>query len=633
MTYDVNFSKNSLTKKLTEIVEENLQNEQFGVEELAEKVGINRSHLHRKLQETTGQSISQFIREYRLQSAMELLKNEEITASEVAYQVGFGSATYFSKSFTDFYGYPPGEAKKHSFERPKLKAMLVENERPNKKSQIVKGISIVLFLGISILLYILYGKNNQFVDLNKIDKSIAVLPFNNESDDAKNAYFVNGMMEDIRSNLSMIGDLRVISKTSTEKYRQTNLSSFEIGNELSVNYLLEGTVQKLDNQVKIHAQLIDAENDDHIWQDTYLRDISDIKEVFKIQAEIAQAIADELETIITPEEKARISSIPTDITEAYDLYLQAVFTWSGGTSDDVADAVVLLERAIQIDPEFADAYALLGFLKSQFWWFGDSEMTSAEEAYNMGMPYFEKALEIDPYNINALSYSISSLTLYRWDFNEAEKRRLILNELNPDVMWWGHLISLGRFKEALEDTEARFQFDPYSSDIWEGKIMSYYFNNREDDALHAIETALKGNFQNIHLDMDITRVYLYLEMYNKAIEYLDQFFQNYIDFKDTPRPLGFLAIAYYHTGKLDETREILERLQLRSEESSAGSPSFFITMIYAQMGEIDMAFEWLNKAYEDHEVEMYWIKVEPLFEPLRSDPRWQLMLDKIGFPE
>ena len=195
------------------------------------------------------------------------------------------------------------------------------------------------------------------------------------------------------------------------------------------------------------------------------------------------------------------------------------------------------------------------------------------------------------------------------------------------------MIPLGRFKEALEDTESIFKIDPNSSRIWQGKILSYYFNNREDEALQAIETALIYDFRNIHLDMDITRVYLYLEKYNEAVNFLDQFFQNHIDFKDTPRPLGFLAIAYYHIGKLDEAREILERLQLYSEESSAGSPSFFITMIYAQMGEIDLAFEWLDKAYNDHEVEMYWLKVEPLFEPMRKDPRWQEMLDKVGFPE
>ena len=122
-------------------------------------------------------------------------------------------------------------------------------------------------------------------------------------------------------------------------------------------------------------------------------------------------------------------------------------------------------------------------------------------------------------------------------------------------------------------------------------------------------------------------------MYSKVIEITEQFFQDYEDYKEAPRPLGNLAIAYYHVGKLDKTNEILKRVQKRSEESSIGSPSFYIAMIYAQMGDIDTAFEWLEKAYQDHEVEMYWLKVEPPFEPLRSDPRWQELLDKVGFPE
>ena len=132
--------------------------------------------------------------------------------------------------------------------------------------------------------------------------------------------------------------------------------------------------------------------------------------------------------------------------------------------------------------------------------------------------------------------------------------------------------------------------------------------------------------------MYITQVYLYFEMYNEALSTLDQFSQNFDNLKDKPRPLGFRAIAFWHTGKFKETQEILERLKMHSEGSSAGSPFFYITMIYAQMGEIDTAFDWLEKAYEDREVEMYWLKVEPLFEPMRKDPRWQQMLDKVGFP-
>ena len=490
----------------------------------------------------------------------------------------------------------------------------------------------VVIIVLAVLLIWNYLPINSTPPSTDKEKSIAVMPFDNESADEENEYFVNGMMEDIRNNLSKISDLRVISKTSTEKYRTTTLSSQEIGKELSINYLLEGTVQKRGNQVKIHAQLITTENDDHIWEDTYQRDITDIKDYFIIQSEIAQAIADALKAVITPEERELISSIPTENTEAYDLYLQAMFQPTG-TKEDISNAVELLEKVVQIDPEFANAYAILGFLKSQFWWFGDSKLSSPEDAFNIGNSYFEKALELDPNNIDALHHSASSLILYRWDFNEAEKKLQILNKLDHGLLAPDILIALGRHKEVVKQAETSFETDPFSSVTWRAKILSYYFNGQKYEALQAIEIALKGNFRDVHLVMDITRVYLYLEMYNKALASTKQFFQDYKDFREAPRPLCYLAIANFHIGNFKETSEILKRLKTRSKESSVGSPSFYITMIYSQMKEIDLAFEWLEIAYEDHEVEMYWLKVEPLFDPLHKDARWQEMLDKVGFPE
>ena len=163
------------------------------------------------------------------------------------------------------------------------------------------------------------------------DKSIAVLPFDNLSADEENQYFVNGMMEEIRNNLSLIGDLRVVSKTSTDQYRNTGLSVKEIGRELNVNYLLEGTVQKQDDQVRIHAQLIKAETDDHIWAHTYTEELSD---VFKVQSQIARSIADKLRASITPEIINRIEKPPTENQEAYNLYLKGrEYSWKGNKNN------------------------------------------------------------------------------------------------------------------------------------------------------------------------------------------------------------------------------------------------------------------------------------------------------------
>jgi len=174
------------------------------------------------------------------------------------------------------------------------------------------------------------------------------------------------------------------------------------------------------------------------------------------------------------------------------------------------------------------------------------------------------------------------------------------------------------------------QIDPLLPESWSDKIISLYFTGKHDEAVKSIDEAL-----NLHantggfIPSDASRVYLYLGMYEKVIETIN----TYLKDLRAPRPLGTLALAHYHLGNLEEANKLLEEIKAQSETTSAGSPAFYVAMIYTQMGEIDTAFEWLEKAYKDHEVEMYWLKVEPPFEPLRSDPRWQEMLDKVGFPE
>ena len=216
----------------------------------------------------------------------------------------------------------------------------------------IVGIALVSLIGYSLSDYL---QINIHDSSTKIEKSIAVLPFWNESTEEENAYFVNGMMEDVRNNLSKISGLRVTSRISTEKYRNTNLSANEIAQELNVNYILEGSVQRIGKHVKIHAQLIAPKIDDHIWSDTYTRDI--IK-IFDVQSEIAQIISHELNVAISPDEKNRIETVPTKNFNAYDLYLQGnEYQWKYKKIDT---AILFYKKAIALDPKFAQAYLKLG---------------------------------------------------------------------------------------------------------------------------------------------------------------------------------------------------------------------------------------------------------------------------------
>ena len=271
------------------------------------------------------------------------------------------------------------------------------------------------------------------------------------------------MMEDIRNNLSKIADLRVISKTSTEKYRTTTLSSQEIGKELSINYLLEGTVQKRGNQVRIHAQLISTENDDHIWEDTYQRDIADIKDYFIIQSEIAQAIADELQAVITPEEQELISSIPTENTEAYDLYLKGIFASYLYTMDGFIQGLIFFEKAVELDSNFALAYSGIAFsylFRSSV--YGD---LSPDEASKNAIPNINKALDLNPRLSEAHTWLGFVKFYFLWDFKGAEEEYLEAIKLRPSnsnamIIYINFLNEMERHEEAINLERKVMQIDP-----------------------------------------------------------------------------------------------------------------------------------------------------------------------------
>jgi TolB-like protein/AraC-like DNA-binding protein len=260
-------SGNMLLEKLKREVKNNLTNDQFSVEELARNMGMSRSQLHRKLAVVTGQSVSQFIREYRLQLAMELLKKGELTAAEVSDQTGFGSATYFNKCFNEYYGFPPGEVKNKIAENHGEPVHFQPVTPPGtivaKENHLVRIAVSLLAMAVLVLTFFYYAGSIDDNGARK-DKSIAVLPFKNLSEDQRNEYFSEGVIEAIRTGLSQIGELRVISRTSVEKYRDSDKSAREIARELDVSVLLEGSVQRENNKVRIDVRLVDGETEEQV---------------------------------------------------------------------------------------------------------------------------------------------------------------------------------------------------------------------------------------------------------------------------------------------------------------------------------------------------------------------------------
>ncbi len=275
-------SNSNFSSQAKAIILENISKEQFGVSELAELMHMSRSNLLRKLKKETQLSASQFIRLVRLEKSKELLKQNTFTVSEIAFQIGFGSTSYYVKCFREQYGYPPSEA---GNEKPKVDTAAIQQNGLRKyKWQMLAVGSLIVIIAVAVMFL---TKRNSPTPVAEIEKTIAVLPFKNESSDTLNLYFVNGLMESALNNLQKIGDLRVISRTSVEKYRNTVKGIPEIAEELSVNYLVEGSGQRIGDQVSLNIKLIDALSDRPIWVEQYNRKVGD---VFALQNEVAQKL-------------------------------------------------------------------------------------------------------------------------------------------------------------------------------------------------------------------------------------------------------------------------------------------------------------------------------------------------------
>ena len=343
------FEENDFLSKLKSIVEENLSNESFGVSELADAIGMSRSNLLRKVKKQCNLSVSQFIRNVRLENAKKLLKEGEFNVSEISYQVGFSSTSYFIKCFRELYGYPPGETGKQEIQED----VYTDDNKLEKKRKLNPLVIILSVISVVLVAYLIF--NPIRFGKNDLDKSIAVLPFKNDSKDSSNVYIINGLMESVLNHLQKIEDVRVISRTSVEKYRNSNLTIPEIAEELNVSYFVEGSGQKIGDQILLNIQLIQANDDKHLWSEQYDRKAKDI---FNLQKEVAKKIASSVEAIITPEEEKLIDKIPTDNLEAYDKFLKGVDLMRREKREYLQEAIPYLNEAIELDNEFARAYAL-----------------------------------------------------------------------------------------------------------------------------------------------------------------------------------------------------------------------------------------------------------------------------------
>jgi TolB-like protein/class 3 adenylate cyclase/Tfp pilus assembly protein PilF len=858
-------TENDFLIKITQLIEENLSNEQFGVSELAQAIGMSRSNLLRKVKRVTGLSVSQFINQERLQHAMNLLQQKDITVSEVSYQVGFNSISYFIKCFREHYGYPPGEVGKreevevfamrkeevqshqlaaimftdmqgftalmqqdeqkalefrdrhrkvfeevtkkfrgrilqyygdgtlstfksaidavkcgielqlafrlapqipvrvgiHSgdilfnkdgiigdgvnvasrieslaaagsvfisekvydevknqagiqtlsmgtFElknvdkpievyaitnpgllvpkQDQITGKLVKNlpviKRKNWAKQRKIGITgmvlsaILLLAGYVIKKTGLWGGNTKsgiVFNQTTSEKSIAVLPFINDSSDSTNVYIINGLMESILNNLQKIEDLRVVSRTSVEQYRNTTQSLPDIARELNVRYLIEGSGQKIDDQIQLNIQLIDAPDDAHLWAQQYNREVTNI---FSLQSEISKKIAEEIEVIITPSVDAQISKTPTDNLQAFDTYLQARESFNQGTGAGLTAAIPLYKKAIEMDPEFARAHAglaityfFLDFNQSEKQFttlinnhadkalLYDPELETsliAKAAYYLqvrdyasALPNLEKALEYNPNSVlvlnilsdyytrfepNTEKYLTYALRAIRLDIGAQDKTTASITYLHVANAF----IQTGFADEAKHYINLAIASD--ASNIYAAYVKAYiqYALQRDLGQLsYALKEVLQLDTTRLDVLQEVGKVSYFMRDYQVAYKYYKRFVdtRNALDL-DMYRVEDIkIANVMRRIGQEEEAAALIRDFEhyVRIEESIYKPMNEAMLAIYN--GDHDLALEKLKTFSETSDNFHYWTILlfpkDPLMEEIKKQPEFKKFMEDL----
>lgn len=602
-------------QKLKQVVLDNLANEQFDVEHLSEIVGISRSHLHRRLKKLKGLSISQFIREIRLEEALKLLREDVFTTAEIAYKVGFNSSSYFHKCFHDYFGYPPSEAKKKFNNGNEKEGLNDKLTKPNSlKKQHLRLYKIVAFA----ILLLLFGWSLYNFAKKEIstptEKSIAVLPFRNLSEDEGNQYFADGLVEDLLNRLASINEFKVISRTSSETYRNENTKKVKtIASELGVSYILEGSVQKYDNKVRITVQLIDAKRDDHVWKDTFDKDLTDI---FKIQSEIALHIAEELNVILLPENKKEIQKNKTSDFAAYEAYRLGRFHWNKRTLEGYKTSIKYFENAIAKDSLYGLAYAGLADTYNLM---ALQKRMDVMEGRNKAISYAKKALRLDPSLAEAQTVLASIYSYVDWNWEQAEQEYLKAIKLNPNYSTVYHYYSeylsiVGRHDEARKMIDKAIELDPLSFVIRWVSAKLYIGQGEFIKALEELNRCDELHKNHPWALIDRFKIYYYQNEYSKAYEA----YKEYLKASNIKLPLRFESS--YHKGKMEE-------LFKWSIDTHFSNSAFHYTIL----GDNEKVLDILEEKFDKREISPeFTFRYE--YRNLHNEPRFKRLLKKMGLP-
>ncbi len=628
-----------LVEKLKDEIEANLNNEQFGIDSLAQSMGMSRSSLHRKLHKHLGISTSQFIREYRLKRALDILKREEVTASETAYRVGFSSPTYFNTCFHKFYGFTPGEVKlRNNVEIEGLiqGASAATEKTGTKKRTLWIALVIIAMISVAAYLYSTTFKENEQIGQiqpTEGEKSIAVMPLKNLTGNPDLDYISDGMTDAIISRLAKISSLeKVIPFMSILNYKETDNTTKEIATELGVARMLQGNLQISGNQIKINLQLIDGHSNDHLWSEEYIKEWKS-DEIFKIQADVVEGIANNMNVAISDNEFDAIQKVPTANKHAYTLYLQAEFQRNKASKTAYAHAIPLYEKAIAQDSNFVEAYVGL----ASIWSFGGLVwgIHDEQEAWEKAKKLLKKALTIDSTNLGIEEELYTGYFYYDWNFELVEPYYQRISKQSyvdkTPAIKADYPIKTGRYKEAIAALDTQISADPTVGIYFLFKAEALMLLGKTDEIKDLLESVDPLYSDNWFYLRESVKLYYYLAEYQKSRQQLNRILTRFPDYP--PILVWFNAIYAKMDGNHDEAADHLAELHQRYVKGTSGSPAWFIALYYSHIKDYEKAFEWLQKSYDRHEVEMTWLREEPLLTPIRNDARYKELYDKVGFSD
>ncbi len=468
-------------------------------------------------------------------------------------------------------------------------------------------------------------KEPSKTELINQQRKIAILPFEDMSPQKDQAWFCDGISEELINRLAKISAFQVTARTSAFSFKGQNIDIPTIGKRLNVDLVVEGSVRKEGDKLRITAQLVKVSNGYHIWSETYDRLMND---VFAIQDEISMSIVEKLKVSLLKEESAELKMRPTKNVESYNLYLKGRYYWNKRSEEAFQKGLEHFQLAIEKDPTYALAYAGIADCYNLLQVYA---YLSPKEAFPKARAAAEKALEID----SSLAEAHTSLAWVRvsydldWSAGEKEFKRAL--ELNPSYAtghhWYSiYLMAMGRHAESLAQIKRAQEVDPLSLMI-NTDLGFVLFYGRQDDL------AIEQYHKTLEMDKDfgvaywrLAIIYAQKEMYNEALA-ATQKMKELLGDKD-PLVLGTIGYIYALLGKRDEAKKVLNELSGLSKHRYISS--LRVALIYMGLGQKDQTFKWLEKAYEERDFWITLIKVAPPFDSLRSDPRFKILLKKMN---